>query len=305
MYPNDYDHQTGEVAESAPTDVSGDLRLIGSLEQQSALFTAIAKARPSFGTVAKSIEGQIGHQKFKYADLHSLVEASAKPLGEQGIAVMQSFTGPSSDGKCVLTQIVAGHGAQIHATLRFTQPADIKEFGKVGTYLRRYAYQAAFVLDGDRDADQDGDRPAMYERRREPPVPQRNQGRQPPPQRQPAPPPQRPVERPETEKAPPGQLPLSSAPPRQSVAPPANGSARPAARSSMLPPPNAPTDEMIAEQRAELRQVAVDKNLTQMRAAELLAQLFGGPRDPKSLSFEERGRFIEYLKNEYHPEAQS
>ncbi len=73
----------------------------------------------------------------------------------------------------------------------------------------------------------------------------------------------------------------------------------------MLPPPNQPTDEAIAEQRAELRAVATDKGLTQTRTYELLTKLFGEPRDPKSLTFAERARLIDYLKHEYQPEVQS
>jgi hypothetical protein len=249
------------------------LILHGDLEAQCKLLAAVAVARPKFKKVIKDTEGQIGNVKFKYANLAVLVEAAEEALAEQGVGVMQFLTDSSEEGRCLLTTIFAGHGAQIQARLSFTHPENVKEFGKLTTYLRRYAYQAAFVLDGDQDADQDGQANYPVGKRREPPrAPQppqyprhdayesREVAREEKP-RQPARPSSRPAP---SQSAPPQQLKLSSVPPRQqTINPPDN-------KTSVRPPPieddgSPPT----VDQLQTLRTLAVELNLSKVAVAQL------------------------------------
>lgn len=132
------------------------LVFVGEQEAMAALMTAIAQARVSFGEVKKAREGQIGHQRFKYSPLSDLTAASVGPLSKAGVAVMQFLGSSPVEGKHRLTTIVAGHGARIETHVDFVPEKDVKEYGKQTTYLRRYTYNALFVLDGEPDADEAG-----------------------------------------------------------------------------------------------------------------------------------------------------
>lgn len=129
------------------------LRLVGDVGK---LFEAIAKARKLFGEVTKGREGQIGNQKFKYSTLSDLTGASIVALSDAGIATMQFLSASPAPGVDRLTTIVAGHGARIESFLDFKADPSVQAYGKQTTFLRRYAYNSLFVLDGVPDQDEAG-----------------------------------------------------------------------------------------------------------------------------------------------------
>lgn len=180
------------------------LAFTGTDAAQAALMDALAKARLEFGPVVRDRTGQYGNQRFPYATLGSLTDATAKPLATHGVVVMNFFTSAPTEGKHRLTTVVSGHGARILAHLDF-QPREardegegqrktewIKEYGKLQTYLVRYQYKALFSLDSEPDAD---DAPIGDDRdhgpRRDAPRPEQQQRPQSQPQPRPQPQPER------------------------------------------------------------------------------------------------------------------
>lgn len=279
--------------------VESQLRFIGPLEAQNALFEAVSKAKAKFESVAKSMEGQIGLVKFRYADLHALVEATRGPLSEQGVAVMQFLNG-GAEGECVLTTVVAGQGAQIHSALSFPRAGDVKEFGKQSTYLRRYAYQAALLLDGDRDADQDGqESPPM--KRREPPQATKPQGQNGGRYGQ-----GRAHQASQPQAQPPAQQTLAEAAKRAtSVPPPPQGrfsthpppapqeAQRPTSRAPAPPASNAPAPGN-SERRLVLRQLLMDAGWTRLKVGEFCFEHFS--KAGAELNESEVEVFIEHMQ---------
>lgn len=238
-----------EMPTATNTDHSpADFRFHGD---PSKLFEAIAKARASFSPVHKDRAGQTGHQHFQYAPLANLVEASVPALSAQGVVTMQFITTPANIGlRHRLTTIVAGHGARIESHIDFTPAVrrdggdDIKEYGKQTTYLRRYAYNALFILDGVEDADDDaettrgGVAPQQRPQQQAKPAPQK--------QRE-APAPSQPQRAQEQPKAAP-QQPAQQA--RPSERPPAQA---PAQAAPSQPPTGEPTDDAKRRDRAGAR----------------------------------------------------
>jgi len=148
----------------------------GTIDAQQKLIEAIAAARLEFGDIDKDRTGQYGNQRFKYATLGLLVAATAKPLADRGVVVMQNFVSCADPSRQRLTTTIMGHGARITSSIEFS-PREakedgtnrsfewIKEYGKLRTYLRRYEYQTLFLLDAEPDADEAG---MPTERREEP-----------------------------------------------------------------------------------------------------------------------------------------
>jgi hypothetical protein len=131
------------------------IEFTGSPDNVAKLDAALAEARKKFLPVSKGTSGQIGNQKFKYTPLAELTEATTPFLLEKEVHVMQFLCSSPIEGKHRLTTRVAGHGASITSHWDFEPASDLKELGKQTTYLRRYAYNALFILDGEKDADAD------------------------------------------------------------------------------------------------------------------------------------------------------
>lgn len=208
--PVEYNENTGgalpskvqtwpELPATIPKQEQEYLTFEGPFEAQLKLSDALASARLEFGPVERSRVGQYGNQRFQYAPLGNLTEATAKPLARHGVTVMFFFTSsPADPAKDRQTTVISGHGARIVACrdfLRHQPKGDsdykgepIKELGKLETYFTRYAYRAALALDSEPDAD-DADvgpqRPP--EPRREAPRPEpRNEPQRAMPNNQPA-----------------------------------------------------------------------------------------------------------------------
>ena len=183
----------------------------GPPECQAKLVAAMAAAQMEFEPIEKTREGRMGNQPFRYAPLGTMTAATLPYLAKHGVIVRQPITNsPRDASKHRLTTIVMGHGAYMSSTLDFApqqtdQPREdgktqyrgewIKEYGKLTTYLRRYMYQAVFMLDAEPDADDGPDQPEpRREVRREAPRPEPRpeppRAQQPPPRPASAPPPQ-------------------------------------------------------------------------------------------------------------------
>lgn len=94
------------------------------------------------------------HFKSSYADLESVIEAIKKPLNDNGIIFIQSFS-PSEAGKLNLTtRLMHESGEWVEDELTMPlQKNDAQGYGSAATYSRRYALAA---ITGLYQADDDG-----------------------------------------------------------------------------------------------------------------------------------------------------
>jgi len=149
-----------------PTALS-EVRLIGEPQDCCELLLGVARARTNFGPIGKPATGRMGNSTYQYAPLTELVKATAAPLAAESVVVMQFLTGsPGEDHR--LTTWVTNGKARIEAILLIkAMPLetsnDVKAWGALTTYLRRYTYQATLQLDGDADADSEaGDQAGRF-----------------------------------------------------------------------------------------------------------------------------------------------
>ena len=81
--------------------------------------------------------------KSKYADLASIVKASRKALGINGLAVIQRIIRSGSAGMTLMTRLCHASGQWIESSMTVNPPKqDIQSLGSYLTYLRRYTYSA-------------------------------------------------------------------------------------------------------------------------------------------------------------------
>lgn len=94
------------------------------------------------------------HFKNNYADLESVIDAIKKPLNDNGIMFLQTFS-PSETGKLNLTtRLVHESGEWVEDELTMPlQKNDAQGYGSAATYSRRYALAAIVGL---YQADDDG-----------------------------------------------------------------------------------------------------------------------------------------------------
>lgn len=125
-------------------------------------YTALAKARHEMGTIIKKKQGQVGQQKYKYADLEAVNDTTDGPLAENGFA-MWFLPGDYSDGvihmEYELIHLPTGQKLSRMASM----PSDSKaqSIGSAQTYLRRYTKLALL----DMVTEDDDGRAASQERR--------------------------------------------------------------------------------------------------------------------------------------------
>lgn len=181
------------------------VREYGPPEAVDKLMASVAQARQNFGPIKKSKQGRSGNQTYMYAPFSELLAATVLPLANHGVTVWQPLSGPTAAGKLRVTTWVRGHGAKVESVLEFEPAGSIKDVGAQITYYRRYAYNAALLLDADGDAD-DGDFKSIPDRKGPPSMPDKPPQRSRPQQAQK--PPQRPPQRPPSE--PPTRAPTPS-----------------------------------------------------------------------------------------------
>lgn len=121
-----------------------------------ALAAALAKAQAAFPAVVKDKNVTIekkngGSYSFMYAPLDSILEATRKPLTDNGIALVQML-----DEGALITSLIHEGGGIVSGRLDLPAASDIKELGSAITYLRRYAIQAALGIAAEDDDDGSG-----------------------------------------------------------------------------------------------------------------------------------------------------
>lgn len=100
----------------------------------------------------KAAAGQVGQQKYKYADLSAVMDAIKPALTKHGLAFWQ-LCEPSADGVVVETVLVHMSGEERSLGKLFV-PANKKDaqgFGSAQTYARRYSLQTAFGVPAEDD----------------------------------------------------------------------------------------------------------------------------------------------------------
>lgn len=119
------------------------------------LYAALAKAQGAFSPIKKDRDGQVGHQKFKFADFDQLIAATRPALVANGLAVIQLIKSGADGASIVETALVHESGASVASTVLVARPnfERVQDFGKLISYLRRYAYSAILCLAADDDDD--------------------------------------------------------------------------------------------------------------------------------------------------------
>lgn len=114
------------------------------------LFAGLAKAQIEMYPAKKTTKAHYG----KFADLSSVVEASRKALGNNGLSVIQRILRQGSAGMTLLTRLCHASGQWIESSMTVNPPKqDIQSLGSYLTYLRRYTYSSivGVVVSGEDD----------------------------------------------------------------------------------------------------------------------------------------------------------
>ena len=109
------------------------------------LHSAMAAAFGEIEGATKGVVGQVGQQKYKYADIGAVIDAIKPALIRHGLFFTQ-HPHPSEDGVTVETVLHHASGESIGLGSLFV-PAnkrDAQGFGSALTYARRYALVTAF-----------------------------------------------------------------------------------------------------------------------------------------------------------------
>jgi hypothetical protein len=106
---------------------------------------AMAAAFSEIEGATKSVTGQVGQQKYKYADLGSVIEAIKPALISHGLFFTQ-HPQPSEHGVTVETFLhhAGGESMSLGALFVPANKNDAQGFGSALTYARRYALVTAF-----------------------------------------------------------------------------------------------------------------------------------------------------------------
>jgi hypothetical protein len=113
------------------------------------LMTALFKAKQQFPIIPKNKTGRTGNQTYKYSDLGDILDLINPKLWEHGLFITQPIIG--SD---VVTKIIHAESGEVES-YPMTLPvcSDVKEYGAVITYFRRYAICAALGVITEEDTD--------------------------------------------------------------------------------------------------------------------------------------------------------
>ncbi len=109
------------------------------------LASAMAAAFAEIEGATKATQGQVGQQKYKYADLTSVIDAIKPALIKQSLFFTQ-HPEPNDKGVCIETVLHHAGGESLSLGKLFV-PAnkqDAQGFGSALTYARRYALVTAF-----------------------------------------------------------------------------------------------------------------------------------------------------------------
>lgn len=138
-------------------------KLVGTDEQVTKMFLALANAQGEFGELKKTAKvtvypkaRQDGYKPpaydFWYAPLDKIIEATRPALTRHGLTVTQ----PPCGGDIVRTMLCHADGARMETIMYIPAYRDIKDMGGFITYIRRYAQSAILNVAADDDADDNG-----------------------------------------------------------------------------------------------------------------------------------------------------
>lgn len=116
------------------------------------LSSAMALAFSEIEAATKGTAGQVGQQKYKYADLGSVIDAIKPALIAHGLFFTQRPK-PGEGGVCIETVLHHQTGEQLSLGTLFV-PAnkqDAQGFGSALTYARRYGLMTAFGVPAEDD----------------------------------------------------------------------------------------------------------------------------------------------------------
>lgn len=144
---------------------------LGTADQVAALYAAFAAAQGEYGTVVKNrsvkiatkdrSSGQVnGSYTFRYADLEEITTKTRPALSKNGLGTMQLLGRSTRDtGTSIFTRLVHAKGACIEVEIPLAsqkERGDIKDYGSMVSYLRRYAKAAILDIAADDDVDENG-----------------------------------------------------------------------------------------------------------------------------------------------------
>lgn len=118
--------------------------------------TALSKMQQKVGSIAKNKKALIptkngGKFEFTYADLAAILDATRKPLGENGLAISQTFL-QENGFHYISTMLLHSSGQWLKSLLPINVSAvDIKQLGAQITYSRRYAITSLLGICADDD----------------------------------------------------------------------------------------------------------------------------------------------------------
>jgi hypothetical protein len=118
-------------------------------EQVNDLYAALAKAQAKIENA--KLNKVNPHFRSKYADLAAIIDATRKPLAEQGLSIIQ--TSEVREGSMVLITTLAHSSGQ---WIRSEYPLPVgkpQEMGSARTYARRYEWSSITGIAADEDDD--------------------------------------------------------------------------------------------------------------------------------------------------------
>lgn len=109
------------------------------------LHSAMAAAFGEIEAATKGVTGQVGQQKYKYADIGAVIEAIKPALIKHGLFFTQ-HPHPSEEGVTVETVLhhASGESVSLGSLYVPANKRDAQGFGSALTYARRYALVTAF-----------------------------------------------------------------------------------------------------------------------------------------------------------------
>jgi hypothetical protein len=135
------------------TDMENEAKVEMNFEHSAELdklFEALAKAQAAFSPIKKDRTNPFF--KSKYADLQAVIEATKKPLSENGLAFIQITY--VNGGVKVISILGHSSGQWIRGTLSMpVSKMDAQGIGSAITYGRRYSQQAIIGVSAEEDDD--------------------------------------------------------------------------------------------------------------------------------------------------------
>lgn len=119
-------------------------------ETTGALAAALAKAQSQMK--AAKFNKQNPHFKNRYADLAAIIEATRKPLTDNGLSITQA-TEVNGHGFGLRTTLHHSSGESISAFYPLPSNAKPQELGSALTYARRYSLSSMVCIAADEDDD--------------------------------------------------------------------------------------------------------------------------------------------------------